>query len=59
MKLMTTVEVIAYLSISRTQLWRLVKAGAITPVYVNGDESKHPRFREADVQALCKPAVKP
>lgn len=56
---MTTAEVIAYLSISRTQLWRLVKAGAVTPVYVNGDESKHPRFREADVQALCKPAVKP
>lgn len=56
MRLLTTKEVMEHLSISRTLLWRLVQQKKITPVFIDGDGSRHPRFREEDVEALCRPA---
>lgn len=46
-------RVCAYLDISRTSLYRLVKAGRLAKVRV---EHGGPRYRSAEVKALVRPA---
>jgi predicted DNA-binding transcriptional regulator AlpA len=46
--LLTIRDVMAWLQMSRSSVWRLIKRGELTPVYLN----RQPRFLTADVEDM-------
>lgn len=55
MDLMTTTEVMEFLKVSRTFIWRMIQEKKLTPQYPGGDDQGHPRFRRAEVESLFRP----